>query len=262
MAARARPGCRARRGNTAPRASNRGRGSRTGSLSPMDETFWEQPRRRDLGRDHDPGRGRCSRCSSTASCSAAPSGADRERWRPRSSRARRGPACGLIRRLRLRRDHPDRRRAGAEPVRRDQAPRDRDPRLDRRARPGHRLRRPQTVIANFVAGVLMAIRQPIRIGDLITDRRGPPGPGRRHRPHLHHDRPRRRHAARRPQREGRDTRWSSTTPRATPARPVTVELWVPADADLEAARKRARGRPSATSVAPRRAHRTRARGSS
>ena len=43
----------------------------------------------------------------------------------------------------------------------------RDPRLLRGARPRGRLRRPAT-LANGMAGILLAITQPIRIGDLVT----------------------------------------------------------------------------------------------
>ena len=56
----------------------------------------------------------------------------------------------------------------------------------------------QHTIANMVAGVQLAVSQPIRIGDRI-ELRGDRGPGHRHHPLLHLRRPRRRQLGRDPQ---------------------------------------------------------------
>ena len=66
----------------------------------------------------------------------------------------------------LRGDRPARHRAGAEPVRGGQANRHRPARVVRGPRPGRRLRRSRRCERG--AGILLAITQPIRIGDLVT----------------------------------------------------------------------------------------------
>ena len=60
------------------------------------------------------------------------------------------------------------------------------------------------VIANLVAGVSLAITQPIRIGDLVSIGDEVHGRVDRHRAHLHERRRGRRQPDRRPQREGDD----------------------------------------------------------
>ena len=94
-------------------------------------------------------------------------GATSGSWRAESCRRARRPGCGDAA-AGLRGRSSDRRRARASIVRElFERPATGHPRLVGGARPRRRLRARQT-LANAIAGILLAITQPIRIGDLVT----------------------------------------------------------------------------------------------